>query len=183
MIPNFLQSLAATVRDLVRTGKAVHVTNATADELDLLAGLPWNKTRVDFACIDEDGTVSGANRKEWTKAITPADLALGWLLASRVHDAEWAAGTQAEGLAYVTAHALKRAAECAELALISVALLPRFEGTEPGVLQSHQGTRTGALAAWGFIHEQIRTEHRGIGLREVGSENLIDRYRRELEAI
>ena len=174
MIPAFLQSLAATVRDLVRTGKAVHVTNATADELDLLAGLPWNKTRVDFACIDEDGTVSGANRKEWTKAITPADLALGWLLASRVHDAEWAAGTQAEGLAYVTAHALKRAAECAELAVIAesdIAIDPS-DGTWSRQSAHETGTRDGARAAWEFVCTSLQLDN-----------PVRDRYRRELEAM
>lgn len=41
MIPTYLKSLAATVRDLVASGKALHVMNETAAELDLLAGLPW----------------------------------------------------------------------------------------------------------------------------------------------
>ena len=40
MISNFLQSLAVTARDLVRTGKAVHVNESTAQELDLLARNP-----------------------------------------------------------------------------------------------------------------------------------------------
>lgn len=41
MIPTFLQSLATQVRALVASGKALHVTNQTAEELELLAGLTW----------------------------------------------------------------------------------------------------------------------------------------------
>ena len=70
----------------------------------------------------------------------------------------------------------------AELAVIAAELPPCALSVEVA-RDAHKGTREGARAAWGFIHEQIRTEHRGIGLREVGSENLIDRYRRELEAM
>lgn len=38
MIPAFLRSLAALVRQLITNGKAVHVTEQTAKELELLAG-------------------------------------------------------------------------------------------------------------------------------------------------
>lgn len=41
MIPTFLQSLADQVRALVASGKALHVTNQTAEELEMLAGLTW----------------------------------------------------------------------------------------------------------------------------------------------
>ena len=187
MIPTFLQFLAATARDLVRTGKAVHVTEATAQELDLLAGLPWKKTRIEFASIDEDGSVCGANRKEWVKQITPADLALGWLLASKC-EAHKNGALTIPNLRITDAEWVTRAAECAELA-VTCAWYPfmppgveRVKDTEDGaglwigipmVTNPVAGSREGARAAWGFIHGHM--------LVEAG--NAWDRYRRELEAM
>lgn len=124
MIPSYLNSLAATVRDLVASGKAVHVTNETAAELDLLAGLPWadallhdpsSEDGTDFRC-NRCGV--GLNDEDIGQSITPADLALGWLLASRAlsqgqiwHDNEITCKE-------VLTSDRQRAAECAELAVI-----------------------------------------------------------------
>ena len=164
MIPTFLQSIAAAVRDLVRTGKAVHVTEQTAAECELLAGLPWDGVMYELADLP----------RSTMQPIAPADIALGWLLCSKA--------PLIQGFIVSRETSAMRAAECAELAVIAAELPPCALSVEVA-RDAHKGTREGARAAWGFIHEQIRTEHRGIGLREVGSENLIDRYRRELEAM
>lgn len=205
MIPTFLKSLAATVRDLVASGKAVHVTNETAAELDLLAGLPWAECQKE---MHQDGhCVADVLMLE---PITPADLALGWLLASRaIPDYEASGGAPfADGLHEVNGERLKRAAECAELAALSPLASPAENlikdfvaslgtGEPPRGLRrvyAHDGTREGARAAWGFVVEQLtrsadsieentRKPDANIDLH-VGRRLLCaDRYRRELEAM
>jgi hypothetical protein len=76
-------------------------------------------------------------------------------------------------------------------------LLPRFKGTEPGVLQSHQGTREGARAAWGFVVESLQHRLR-LRVADLDAQTfrgqapiplddsrvaICDRHRRELEAM
>lgn len=154
MIPTYLKSLAATVRDLVASGKAVHVNKETAAELDLLAGLPWNQAPVCKCQPDADPDEPGeqpthyfrtcgrcgnkwealhcphedlqnpcpkcAHKPVPLRPITPADLALGWLLASRAQPEE----DYIEGpndvvrIERILDGGAKRAAECAELAVI-----------------------------------------------------------------
>lgn len=207
MIPSYLKSLAATVRDLVVSGKAVHVTNETAAELDLLAGLPWGSLVVGHLA----GTaqpVRVTEKGEAAPMITPADLALGWLLASRVESVEWASGDRHWGLAYVGASVLRRAAECAELAALAPLASPAENlikdfvaslGTGEPLralrrVYAHDGTREGARAAWGFVGEQLTRSADSIEEntrkpdtnvdRHVGRRLLCaDRYRRELEAM
>ena len=156
MIPTYLKSLAATVRDLVASGKAVHVTNETAAELDLLAGLPWNQAPL--LVLNERITAPGEHEVT-ARPITPADLALGWLLASRAlsqgqiwHDREITCQE-------VLTRDRQRAAECAELAAISalhvvngrLALECLGTGIPLRTTEAHDGTREGARAAWDFI--------------------------------
>ena len=168
MIPAFLHSMSTQVRALVTSGKALHVTNQTADELELLAGLFETKPATCMIPLDysQSGCVSipaGTlrNRDRITmlifdgdataaveRDITPADIAWAWL-----------------GLAYAE-HApdqqcFVRGAECAELAAIAVR-----RGIDP-----YNGTREGARAAWG--HVVACTQGQAIA----------DRYRRELEAL
>ena len=185
MIALYLKSLAATVRDLVASGKAVHVTHETAPELDLLAELPWKDCLKEVPPTDDPCVMDVL----MLEPITLADLAFGWLLTSR-------AQICCEGRYEITNKTADRAAECAELALISVALLPRFEKTEPGVLQSHQGTREGARAAWGFVAMKLTRSADSIkeNMRKPDANTdccvsrlklnrVADRYRRELEAM
>ena len=177
MIPTFLNSLAATVRDLVRTGKAVHVTEQTAAECELLAGLPWDGVMYEhpptYGKLSHASEIADLPRSTM-QPIAPADIALGWLLCSKA--------PLIQGFIVSRKTSAMRAAECAELAVIA-AEEHAFRQDECGDSVLDVGTREGARSAWGFIHDQLRTENRGIGLREVGSENLIDRYRRELEAM
>ena len=193
MIDSYLKSLAATVRDLVASGKAVHVTNETAAELDSLAGLPWNQAPL---LILKERVTAPGQRDGVARPITPADLALGWLLASRTLSQGQIWHDNAITCQEVLTSDRHRAAECAELALISVALLPRFEGTEPGVLQSHQGTREGARAAWAFVAMKLTRSADSIkeNMRKPDANTdccvsrlklnrVADRYRRELEAM
>ena len=184
MIPTFLNSLAATVRDLVRTGKAVHVNESTAQELDLLAGLPWEHAG-DGGIPCALKTAKIAERCHWCRTrnrVTPADLALGWLLASRAMPGWFTDEME------LRRERSMRAAECAELAKEAAHMLvlkraarivpmPWTAETMGPYLAELQaaatGTREGARAAWGFIHGHM--------LVEAG--NAWDRYRRELEAM
>lgn len=197
MIRFYLNSLAATVRDLVASGKAVHVTNETAAELDLLAGLPWAECQKE---VHQDGPC--VVDVLMLEAITPADLALGWLLASRaVPDYEASGGSKlAREYHEVSAYGLKRAAECAELGVIA-ALQPCdwVEGIYhlwSADCRAHQGTREGARAAWGFvamkltrsadsIKENMRKPDANIDccVSRLKLNRVADRYRRELEAM
>ena len=173
------------------SGKAVHVTNETAAELDLLAGLPWNQAPL--LILKERMTAPA-------RPITPADLALGWLLASRAvvsadEDGAW--------------NNTLRAAECAELAVIAAWYPVMPPGVErvraeedlsalyigiPMLTVPYAGTREGARAAWGFVVEQLTRSADSIEEntrkpdanidRFVGRRLLCaDRYRRELEAM
>lgn len=165
MIPSYLKSLAATVRDLVASGTAVHVTNETAAELDLLAGLPWKPP--------EHIAVLVHPPKQRIVGITPADIALGWLLLSCA-ERTWVYDKHGGPTAHqVTNDAVKRAAECAELAALSAHVVTAALTSPHACVLAHDGTREGARAAWGFIYGHM--------LVEAGS--AWERYRRELEAM
>jgi len=153
VIPNFLHSIAAQVRALVASGKALHVTSETADELELVAGLFKEPVRY---------TVSNAIADRM-REVTLADIAWSWLKLSRLVEPP-----ARDGWEPCTEEEKDRAAECAELAVISVALLPRFEGSEPRVLQSHQGTREGARAAWMHIANQLQPNLRPVIKADLG---------------
>jgi hypothetical protein len=152
MIPAFLTSLADLVDRLIAECKAVHVTAETAAELRLLAGLPWDEASVhearsedgrDFVCAN---CGAGIGDEEIGQRVQPCDVALGWLLSSRWTPPEGECGEYLEEL---------RAAQCAELAVLAIHVLPRFEGDEPGVPRPYDGTREGARAAWGFICQSL----------------------------
>ena len=201
MIALYLKSLAATVRDLVASGKAVHVTHETAPELDLLAELPWNQAPL--LVLNERITAPG-EREVTARPITPADLALGWLLASRAlsqgqiwHDREITCQE-------VLTRDRQRAAECAELAAISASHVVNgrltLECLGTGIplrtTEAHDGTREGARAAWAFVVESLQHRlrlrvadldaqtFRGQALIPLDDSRvaICDRYRRELEA-
>ena len=210
MIPALLQSLAATVRNLVRTGKAVHVNESTAQELDLLAGLPWEHAG-DGGIPCALKTAKIAERCHWCRTrnrVTPADLALGWLLASKC-EAHKNGALTIPNLRITDAEWVTRAAECAELA-VTCAWYPfmppgveRVKDTEDGaglwigipmVTNPVAGSREGARAAWGFVAKQLTRSaddikknmhrpHANIDRCARRLNRVADRYRRELEAM
>lgn len=167
MIPPFLNSLAATVRDLVASGKAVHVNKETAAELDLLAGLPWNQAPL--LVLNERITAPG-EREVTARPSTPADLALGWLLASRALSQGQIWHDNAITCQEVLTSDRQRAAECAELAKEAAQLLVLERAAQivpmpwtaatmgPYVAELRAaaiGTREGARAAWSFALERM----------------------------
>lgn len=188
MIPAFLKELAALIRHRIAAGQAVHVTELTAQELDLLAGLPWN----DAGYIEVG---RGEKRIDWGEAVTPADIALGWLLASKVRvdnqdspDGSWRNVAEEDDV--------KRAAVCAELAVLagqvgrmpvvfvepndtmrqkyqdilrdfgSGAISIMTEPVEfiPGGVFPYDGTRDGARVAWAFICQEFERQTPPLGL-------------------
>lgn len=181
--PSFLRALSATVRRLIAESKAVHVTDKTAEELDLLAGLPWSAAERAAAAINQDSSANAVARVE--QPITHADIALGWLLTSRaLIDRDMTGG---EGRDYtVGAHEedVMRAAECAELVVIAAgggvdvrrdeASAYRINLSILHPVSAHSGTREGARAAWGFVVERLPQLKQHCDTRE--------KYRRELEA-
>ena len=213
MIPTFLRSLAALIRQFIANGKAVHVTERTAAELELLAGLPWPhgcecepdaepdepgepRTHYVRTCAACDGQWEALHcphdgvqnpcpacgrRPAELKEIQPADLARGWLLASKARPPGDNLDTQG-ALA-----ALDRAAACAELAYLCCAF--GWEEHDPAkpdtwaqhTVYAHRGTREGARAAWGFIVELLPTSIMWIDIPLY--EDLLKTYRRELEAM
>lgn len=191
---SFLQCAAATVRTLVRAGKAAHVTEATAQELDLLAGLPWEHA--------SDGGIPCAlktpkieERCHWCRTrdrVIPADLALGWLLASKC-DISKDPGKLTHWWEAELHPKVRRAAECAELATLSMCLAVKDAGRDC-VCNPHDGTRDGAKEAWGFIVEKLnysaetiedntRKPDRNVERHTGKLQELADYYRRELEAM
>lgn len=188
MIQNFLQSLAATVRELVRTGKAVHVTSETAAECELLAGLPWVHAHLKYMPCKWKPDAKQCYWCRTEKRITPADIALGWLVASRV-------GGNAEYFPGMGGQHASRAAECAELAVIAasdIAIDPS-DGMWSRKSAHETGTREGARAAWGFVANGPLFIEDAIPLMRsmnmlahqfaAFAQSVADRYRRELEAM
>lgn len=205
MIPDFLRSLAALIRHRIAAGQAVHVTEQTAKELELLAGLPLDQCQVIRETkVYKEQRARELNGEPLAREIpdefvrgpaTPADLALGWLIASKAMPShgEIRYDTQCD-----------RAAVCAELAVLISQLdmssvvhvvepeadvRQRWEkavaefgmGTiqlQPLDIQSygvcpHEGTREGARAAWSFIVESELSTERGIELaRAMGYQSI-----------
>ena len=195
MIPAFLRSLAALVRQLITNGKAVHVTEQTAKELELLAGFEWEQCT---AVVETEGykaqraaEMAGAplarEIEGWQRKKTmPADLALGWLLASKLTaDGE---GYDERG-EYITQEDCSRAAACAELVYLCCGF--GWEERDPEktdtwaqhTVYAHRGTREGARAACSFMWSELtkRLEANNPNLRS--EEILAQTYRRELEAM
>jgi hypothetical protein len=144
VIASFLNSLAAQVRALVSSGKAVHVTEETARELELIAGL---FEPVSYAAEIVNSQLAVDIERE----VTPADIALGFLLASR---APVELCGSADGDYYrADSDGIQRAAECAELAVYGGLLWgpgTRING-EAALSNPSTGTREGARAAWDFV--------------------------------
>lgn len=191
MISVFLRSIAAQVRALVASGKALHVTNSTADELELVAGLDWSEARYHITTA----TSSAQCR------VTPCDIAWAWLKLSRCDISKepnklthwWEAELHFK---------VRRSAECAELATIASRIDEpngqsiELDGEELRLcspINPHEGTRDGARAAWGHIANQLQPDPRPIikaqygcvGVRDAnqGRTEIGDRYRHELEAL
>lgn len=198
MIPTFLHSLATQVRALVASGKALHVTNQTADELELLAGLDWMLS----APLVEMSEVA-------VRPIRPADIAWAWLKLSRAQCGRFIYDHGGPGEHLASEGAVVRAAECAELVAVAARLMPEVrpilpemtEATQAQVckmledfgsgaiairpiemqvvgIHPHDGTREGARAAWGHVAEKLRSgqefPRHGIGFhaREDGKPGL-----------
>ena len=218
MIPAFLRSLAALVRQLITNGKAVHVTEQTAKELELLAGLPWlqgcecepdaepeepgeKKTHYLRTCANCSRQWEGLHcphdgyqnccplcevRPAPLPSLGPADLALGWLLASR---AQMRNQDAADGSWYRVADEddTQRAAARAELAVIAVtAPGPWYLLSDPASMHT-MGTREGARATWRFVVEQFvrHDDERADKDKEWNWQLALigERYHRELEAM
>ena len=206
-IPTFLRSLAALVRQRVADGKAVHVTADHAQELELLAGLEWDKAKTpDLRTNHALDAVAYAVGKEETlepRAVASADIALGWLLASRPRANRF---EDMEDRDILVRGEIDRAAVCAELAVMAPAALPLYSIEVPqryedaliaeaakaleqygmGLLPKIEapimrqwcaldGTREGARAAWAFLVLNLPQLKQHFDLRET--------YRRELEAM
>lgn len=190
MISAFLRSLAALIRQLIADGKAVYVTEQTPKEMELLAGLPWVECKWAGSIIQ--GGVSLDIMIE--QAITPADLALGWLLASKARqvfcqldaDEGVASGVDCDQGDYID-----RAAVCAELAVIAVTAPGPWYLLSDSASMHTRGTREGALAAWEFMAAQLWRQTPPIGFpgnkeqcaRDKTFRALRDLYHREAEAM
>ena len=182
MIPTFLKELAALIRHRIAVGQAVHVTEQTAKEMELLAGLPWDRAYPDLP------PAAG-----WNRLPTPADIALGWLLASKALG--WTDGLSG-------AVDVERAVKCAELAVLARETLVLARCRESAIVialmgkqevaESILGTRAGARAAWTFIIDASLPAERAVELaREMGytsiypfaevAQEIGETYRRELE--
>jgi hypothetical protein len=181
MIPTFLHSLAALIRKRVASGQAVHVTEQTATELELLAELPWRSSGY-------ESSFSKPEAKIWIASITLADLALGWLVAAHVDKMR-------DSISEPREEQVDRAAVCAELAVLAERI-HRIDQYPAGwiPLKIPDGTREGARAMWGFIVArlnafEVRTTEDSDRARAVKSlsdkawAGLVENYRRELEAM
>jgi hypothetical protein len=191
MIPAFLTSLADLMDRLVSECKAVHVTAEIAAEMRLLAGLPWDEGSVhearsedgrDFVC---ENCGAGLGDEEIGQLVSPADVVLGWLLASKAEVETIPSGYGSGPMVGADEERCQRAAVCAELAVLAIHVLPRFEGDEPGVPRPHDGTREGARAAWAFIVRILGTDRYSANQEpDVQEEFRIrETYRLELEAM
>ena len=198
MIPAFLKELAALIRHRIAAGQAVHVTELTAQELDLLAGLPWDDDRPRYWTYDEV-----------RHDVMPADIVRGWLVASKAQSSTVYLDPAKEPATIERVYGadLERAAVCAELVALAAqvgrmpvvfvepndtmrqkyqdilrdfgsgAISIMTEPVEfiPGGVFPYDGTRDGARAAWGFIAENLPQLKQHFDLRQT--------YLRELEAM
>lgn len=210
MLMHFLQNVATQVRSLVREGKALHVSDKTADELELVAGLFTEPV----TCIAETASARAQRERELVtgefardvpnvmerREVTPADIAWAWLKLSACELTKepgklthwWEAELWPK---------MRRAAECAELAMIAGRMgVPEgrsieIDGQEVRLcspVNPHEGTRDGARAAWGHVVQASEMQQRNSlaaqlfhGKPETWQswQGLRDRYRRELEAL
>lgn len=170
MIQTFLCSLAALLRQLIAQGRAVHCTEADAAELELLAGLPWGESGY-------ESVHSKPGAKIWVASPEPADIALGWLRASKAALSSFDYRDDQDVIEAAEESAVERAAACAEL----VALCPyaatapdptpeqyremlekwgqgeaKLEPYVPPLPMHAQGTIEGARAVWNFIQSQLQ---------------------------
>lgn len=194
-IPAFLKSLAALVRSLASEQRAVHVTAKTADELELLAGLAWEKAwKQGCPCLRCSSCACPGSQDCGTRfevgdcscpEIAPSDIAHGWLRGSK------AQVVSTSCLTYENMEAVQRAAECAELAAYAAGYL-RTDHTywQEGhtIAFPTLGTIEGARAAWGFVVERWAGLFDGSWAAHVGmdggpTQKMLDTYRRELEAM
>lgn len=184
MIPNFLRSLAAILRRLIAEGRAVHCAEADAVELELLAGLFEQHAPV----LCERLVMPGAGLVG--AQVTPADFALGLLIASRARPRCQNLDTQS------AQEDLDRAAVRAESALLAEhaeewrTVHPDGRVEEfPGHVRAHTGTIEGARAAWSFVVWGIQNaivSNREVEAQIASGHKLMEQlgcYRRELEAM
>lgn len=203
MLMHFLQNVATQVRSLVREGKALHVSDKTADELELVAGLFTEPV----TCIAETASARAQRERELVtgefardvpnvmerREVTPADIAWAWLKLSCAQPSEeWVDGEHDVSLIErVQDKDAKRAAECAELAMIANTWRGKDGGWDVDAM-AHDGSREGARAAWGHVVQASEMQQRNSlaaqlfhGKPETWQswQGLRDRYRRELEAL
>lgn len=200
MLMHFLQNVATQVRSLVREGKALHVSDKTADELELVAGLFTEPV----TCIAETASARAQRERELVtgefardvpnvmerREVTPADIAWAWLKLSACELTKepgklthwWEAELWPK---------MRRAAECAELAMIANTWRGKDGGWDVDAM-AHDGSREGARAAWGHVVQASEMQQRNSlaaqlfhGKPETWQswQGLRDRYRRELEAL
>lgn len=151
-IPEYLRALAACVRDLVCTSKAVYVDLETAIELDMLSALPWNGAPL--LVLRETATAPG-QRDGVARPVSPADFAFGWLLASRGQESCQSI-EQVDFLCVVEQDA-DRAAQCAELAALSAHITTAPLTSPDACVLAHNGTWEGARVVWQHIVDMCRT--------------------------
>jgi hypothetical protein len=178
-IPEYLRALAACVRDLICTSNAVYVDLETAIELDTLSTLPWNGAPL--LVLQETATAPG-QRDGVARPVSPADFALGWLLASRAlsqgqiwHDNEITCQE-------VLTSDRQRAAQCAELAALSARITTAPLTSPDACVLAHNGTWEGARAVWQHIVDMCRTELKSAQV-PAQLRALAMSYKRELQAM
>jgi hypothetical protein len=152
MMPKFIKSVARQVRQLVDAGKAVHATLETAEELDLLACLPWAQARTpdhrQNHALDAVAYAVGKEDPLKPRAVTPADIALGWLLASKAVVADRPDGDLSV-LDCALPTDVERAAVCAELAVLAARLEPVVMPIVTEVSEETKKAFQNMLAAFG----------------------------------
>lgn len=233
MIPAFLRSLATLLRQLIADGRAVHATEADAVEFDMLADLfeRHGAVRYEMPLRCDDGvltipanslqvgqrvTIGGtltddseiANAK-LGREVTSADVALGFLLSSKARIVERDSGYGSGPFIGADEDEVKRAAVCAELAVLAKGqidariteeyraqireALEKFGTGEPNPmpycalerLDPHRGTIEGALAVWSFVVDRLAVgDVSAMSNEELASRaTMMVKYRHELEAM
>lgn len=175
MIATFLRSLATLLRKLLSEGRAVHCTEANAQELELLAELPWEpEWKCDDPSADEPpdtsmyppqtffGRCPECEYMHVPPAIAePADIALGWLRASwaLLHEFRYDDRGHGDSIKCADEDDVKRAAVCAELAVLATGSWVSMETYPDGRegCNPYDGTIEGARAAWSFVVERLKS--------------------------
>ncbi len=173
-IPDLLSAMSYRLRVRLQDGSAVHATEDTVQELQLLRQLHWeeeNAGRVMRSLKPGGGTD--------LHAFTPADLQRWWLIASN------ACPIAMPGyMAQASAEAIKRAAVCAELALLAETESSDFAARALALSRETYfgaGTNEGAKAVLEFVIREM-SGCIGIAQERPWCVKILNTYRRELEA-